>query len=365
MKKETHRIGKCKKAAVLACIMIASAFMTACGDKEYLKDITAADYVTLGNYIGIEASADEPVVEDDTVDAYVYNYVWPKISAEEVTEGAVMKGDTVKIDFVGYLDGETFEGGSGSDYDLTIGAHRFIDGFEVGLIGVNIGETVSLNLTFPDPYESNPNLSGEPVVFEVTVKGIGRRKITDDFVQSLGIEGCSTEQDFMSYLYNVFYDDAVQTYNDTIESTLTNTIMADCTFKEPPAKMVERYARDIEEATSVDAQAVYGMTLARYMLLSQGMDEDAYKEYFQEQALTKVQQYIMYQAIADVEGLNATDEQLQEEINSRVKAYGYESAEAYREDNDVETLREWIMARNVLGFLKENGSITMTSVIVD
>ena len=363
MKKETQGIGRCKKAAVLMCTMIASVFMTACGGKEYLKDITAADYVTLGNYIGIEASAAEPVVADGMVDAYFSYYVLPQIPADEVKGRAIEEGDTANIDFVGYLDGETFEGGTGSDYDLTIGAHQFIDGFEAGLVGVNVGETVSLDLTFPDPYENNPDLSGAPVVFEVTVNSIGVKNI-DAYVQTLGIEGCSTEQDFRSYLYNLFYDDAVQTYNDTIESVLTNTIMADCTFKEPPAKMVERYARNIEEAMSAQVRAVYGMTLASYMQL-QGMDEAAYKEQFQDQAITAAQQYIMYQAIADVEGLNATDEQLQEEISSRAEVYGYEFEEAYREDNDVETLREWVMARNVLEFLKENGNIMMISTIVD
>lgn len=363
MKKEIQRIGKRKKTAVLACAMIASTFMTACGSKEYLKDITAADYVTLGNYIGIEASADEPVVEDGMVDMYFSYYVLPQIPAEEVTGRAIEEGDTVNIDFVGYLDGEAFDGGTGSDYDLTIGAHQFIDGFEAGLVGVDIGETVSLDLTFPDPYDSNPDLSGAPVVFEVTVNSIGRKDI-DAYVQTLGIEGCSTKQDFMSYLYNIFYDDAVQTYNNTIESTLTNTIMADCTFKEPPAKMVERYAGDIEEIMSEQAEA-YGMTLAAFMQTYYGMDETAYKEWFREEALTEAQQYIMYQAIADAEGLNATDEQLQEEINSRVEAYGYESEEAYRESNDVEMLREWVMGRNVLEFLKENGNIMMTSTIVD
>ena len=163
----------------------------------------------------------------------------------------------------------------------------------------------------------------------------------------------------MGYLYNVFYDDAVQTYNNTIETTLTNTIMADCTFEEPPAEMVERYARDNEEAPNAQIQAVYGMTLASYMQLYQGMDEAAYKEYFKEQAFTEVQQYIMYQAIADIEGLNATDKQLQEEIDSRVEAYGYESEKAYRESNDVEMLKEWLMQENVMEFLKENGNITM------
>lgn len=355
MKKETQRIGKRKKAAVLVCAIIASVFMTACGskDKEYLKDITASDYVTLGNYIGIEASAEEPVVDDGKVDAYYAHYL-QRIPIDAVMERPIEEGDTVNIDFVGYLDGEAFEGGTGSDYDLKIGSHRFIDGFEDGLIGVNYGETVSLDLTFPDPYSHNPDLSGVPVVFVVTVNG---RKDIDGYVQSLGIEGCSTEQDFMNYLYNALYDDAVQTYNDTIESTLTNTIMADCTFKEPPAKMVERYAQAIEETSAAQA-AVYGMTLADYM----GTDAATYKEQFKTWAFTQVQQYIMYQAIADIEGLNVTDEQLKEEIAGRVEAYGYESEEAYRESNDVETLREWIMGRNVLEFLKENGDITMIPV---
>lgn len=356
MKKETQGILKSRKAAVLAVALAASTLMTACG-KEYLKDIQASDYVTLGNYLGIEASADEPVVEDGMVDAYFSYYVLPQVSAEEVTGRAIEEGDTVNIDFVGYLDGEAFEGGTGSDYELTIGAHQFIDGFESGLIGVNVGETVSLNLAFPDPYENNPDLSGAPVVFEVTVNSIGRKDI-DSYVQALGIEGCNTEADYRDYLYNAFYDSAVQTYNQTIESTLTNTIMADCTFKEPPAKMVKRYAEDLERAMSAQAEA-YGMTLAALMQGYYGMDEAAYKEQFQAEALTEVQQYIMYQAIADAEGLNVTDEQLQEEIDSRVEAYGYESEKDYRENADVEMLREWIMGRNVLEFLKENGNITM------
>ena len=168
----------------------------------------------------------------------------------------------------------------------------------------------------------------------------------------------------MSYLYNVFYDDAVQNYNNTIESILTNTIMADCTFKEPPSEMVERHVNEIEKAMTAQA-GMYGMTLAAFMQAYNGMDETAYMEQFREDAFTEVQQYIMYQAIADAEGLNATDEQLQEEIESRVEIYGYESEEAYRESTDVEMIREWLMRKNVMEFLKENGNIMMTSTIVD
>ena len=360
MKKEAQRFGKSRKATVLVCAMITAVFMTACGNKEYLKDIKASDYVTLGNYIGIEASAEEPVVEDGEVEAYYRYRVLPQIPIDEVMEGPVKEGDTVNIDFVGYLDGEAFEGGTGSDYDLKIGSHWFIDGFEDGLIGVNCGETVSLDLTFPDPY-SNPDLAGAPVVFKVTVNG---RKDIDAYVQALGIEDCNTEQDYMNYLYNLLYDNAVQNYNDTIESILTNTIMADCTFEEPPVKMVERHAEDIEKAVSAQIQAMYGITLAGYMQL-QGIDEAAYKEQFKADAVIETQQYIMYQAIADAEGLNPTDEEFQEEVSSIVEVYGYESEKAFRESTDMEMLKEELMRRNVMDFLKENGNITMTSVIVD
>ena len=354
---------KRSKATVLAVILAVSTLVTACGSKEYLKDIKASDYVTLGNYIGIEAEAPEPAVEDGMVDMYLAYYVMPQIPTDEVTGRAIEEGDTVNIDFVGYLDGETFEGGTGSNYDLTIGAHQFIDGFEEGLIGVNAGETVSLDLTFPDPYRSNTELSGAPVVFEVTVNSIGRKDI-DAYVLTLGLEGCSTEEDFREYLYNVFYNNAVLNYEETIESKLTNTIMAGCTFKEPPTEMVERFAQNIEnERSSLAAQ--YGMTLESYMLNSAGMDEAAYKEQFKTEAVTEAQQYIMYQAIADAEGLNPTDEQLQEEIGSIVEVYGYESEEAFRENTDMEMFKEQLMRRNVMDFLKENGTILKTTVTED
>lgn len=361
MKKGINSMAQRRKSVALSVIMVSTLLMTACGKTEYLKDIKASDYVTLGNYIGLEASAQEPVVEDGMVEMYLSYYIMPQIPAQEVTGRAIEEGDTANIDFVGYLDGEAFEGGTGSNYDLTIGAHQFIDGFEEGLIGVNIGETVSLDLAFPDPYTTNPDLSGEPVVFEVTVNSISRRELTDDFVQSLGIEGCSTVQDFKDYLNNAFYDSAVMDYENTIETTLINTVMADSTFKEPPADMVERFYNSIVGILTEQA-AAQSMTLDDYMLYYYGMDKNTYEGQFRDEALKEAQQYIMYQAIADAEGLNPTDEQIQEEISRIVETYSYESEEAYRESNDVELLKEQIMRNNVMEFLKENGKIEMTSV---
>lgn len=356
-----------KKTAVLVAVL-AAVLLTACGNKEYLKDIKAVDYVTLGNYVGIEASAAEPVVEDGLVDMYIQYYILPSYATtEEVTGRVVELGDTVNIDYVGYRDGVAFEGGTASGYNLTIGSHQFIDGFEDGLIGADIGEKVSLNLNFPDPYDSNPDLAGAPVVFDVTVNSISRQQVpelTDEFVQSLGIGGCETEKDLRDYVYNTFYENAVQTYETTIETTLVNTIMADCTFKEPPAKMVERFAQNIEDAMTSQA-TVQNMSLTDYMKNYYGMGAQEYEEKFRTEALTAAQQYIMLQAIADAEGLNPTDDQVQEEIGNRVETYHYESEKAYRESADIEMLKEQLMKKNVMGFLKENGKIETTSTIED
>lgn len=368
MKKEMKLMSKGRRRAALAAAAAMTLLLTACGSREYLKGIKASDYVTLGNYIGIEAEAAEPIVEAEMVDAYIEYYLLPAYTTlEPVTGRAVEEGDTVNIDYVGYIDGEPFAGGTDSGHNLTIGSHTFIDGFEDGLVGANVGETLSLELEFPNPYNPNPNLSGVPVIFDVTINSINIQNVpefNDEFVQTLRIEGCTTEKELRDYLYSIFYDDAVQTYENTIETILTDTVMSNCTFKEPPAEMVERFAQNIEDVMTAQAQ-VQGATLADYMQYYYGMDEAAYKAQFQEDALTVAQQYIMYQAIADKEGLNSTDEQLQAEIDNRVEAYGYESEEDYRDSVDVEMLREELMRQNVMEFLKENGNIMMTSTIVD
>lgn len=360
------------RAAVLAVTLTVSALLCACGSKEYLKDIKASDYVTLGNYTGIEVNEEKAEIDDSIVDTYIESYLLPDFATvEEVTGRPVQEGDTVNIDYAGYLDGEQFDGGTASGQSLTIGSHTFIDGFEDGLIGANAGDKLSLDLSFPVPYPNNPDLAGKPVVFEVTVNSIGIRKIpelNDEFAATagtaMGIEDCTTVQELKDYLRERFEEQEELRFETAVENDLTNTIMADCTFKEPPAEMVKRFVQNITDVQTAQAQ-VQGMTLSDYMLNYYGMDQAAYEAEFQSNALTGAQQYIMYQAIADIEGLNPTEEQIQEEIDSRVEAYGYESEEKYLESVDEEMLKEQVMRDNVMAFLKENGKITATTAIAD
>ena len=161
-----------KKFLSLGLILVLCAVCLAgCGKKDRLlfkKGLSK--YIELGDFEGItvDTSSDEfEKMYDDILSEDSKAFV----SYETVTEGKVKDGDIANITFVGKKDGVAFEGGSGTT-DLTIGSGQFIDGFEEGLIGVEIGKTVDLNLTFPNPYPNNPDLAGKPVIFTVTVNSI-------------------------------------------------------------------------------------------------------------------------------------------------------------------------------------------------
>lgn len=361
-----------RKICVIAAVFASSLFLTACGSKEYLKDIKAEKYVTLGTYTGIEAAVNKPEVPEGAVDSYIYdNYLGPKAEKVPVTGRAVQEGDVANIDFVGYHDGTAFDGGTGTGFDLTIGSGQFIEGFEEGLIGANIGETRNLNLTFPDPY-TNPDLAGEDVVFEVTVNSISENKapeLTDELVKQLGedgynIGGAQTAQELNEWVYSLYEQSVQSTYDNEIETAMASTIMEGSTFKEPPEEMVKRFTTSIENNMNARASSL-GMTLAQYMQIYQGMDAEAYRAAFDEEGVRMTKQYIMYQAIADREGLVPTEDEVSGEISALMTIYGYASEEELKKSVDVESLREDLMRKNVVAFLKENGNIHETAAAAE
>ncbi len=361
-----------RKVCVIAAVFVSSLFLTACGSKEYLKDIKAEKYVTLGTYTGIEATVDRLEVTESAVDSYIYDgYLMPKAEKVPVTGRTVQEGDVANIDFVGYHDDVAFEGGTAEGYDLTIGSGRFIKGFEEGLIGANIGDTRSLDLTFPDPYD-NPDLAGEDVVFEVTVNSISESKapeLTDELVKQLGEEGyntggAQTAQELKDYVYSIYNQTAQSTYDNEIETAMASAIMENSTFQDPPEKMVDRFITSIENSMSVRASSL-GMSLAQYMQFYRNLDEAGYRALFDEEGVRMAKQYIMYQAIADKEGLMPTEEEVAGEISALMTVYGYASEEELKKSVDMESLKEDLMRKKVVAFLKENGNIHENVIAMD
>lgn len=345
------------KMSLLLAIMAVAALLTACGSKEYLKDLNASKYVTLGEYKGVAVEIDTVKVEDADVESALEYILSSAMTTQEVTGRAVQEGDVVSIDFAGYKDGVAFDGGTGSK-DLEIGSHTFIDGFESGLIGYKVGDHVALNLTFPENYQS-AELAGQAVVFEVDINKISEKvlpELNDEFVTNLGMDDLKTVDDLKKYVYDLLLQDEQEAYNNELKASITEAVVKNCEFKALPEEYENRYYTTL--STSITSQAnAQGMTLQQYMSYYYGAGAD-YTAALKENAKKTAEQYMMFQAIADVEKITVSEQELNDEINNRVETFGYESVEKFKETTDVETFREMMMANKVMDFLIENAQIT-------
>jgi len=351
-----------KKMMLLTAAILLAGILSACGkDISYLSGIKASDYVTLGTYKGIEVNQPEPEVTDEYVDSYIEYLRSQRSVMEEVTDRkTVQEGDTVNIDYAGYRDGVAFEGGTAQGANLTIGSGSFIEGFEEGLIGADVGETVSLDLNFPAEYKPNPDMAGVAVTFEVTVNSISileTPELTDEFVKELEIEGCGTVEELKTYVYDAFYAEAVSLYDDAVAGDITKAVMANSVFSDPPEKMVKRYQDMLLESMTAQATA-YGLNLDTYMMTYYNMDTEAYMDVMKEDAVTMAQQYIMFQAIADAEGISPTKEETAKAMEEEVSDFGYDSVEKFKEEVGEEVFYEYLVSEKVMEFLKSNAVIT-------
>ncbi len=323
------------------------------GPEAYLSGINVADYVTLGEYTGVEVSVDAPVVTDEYLDSYIDYVLQSNMVKTEITDRPVEEGDIVNIDYEGKIDGVAFDGGTAQGYDLTIGSGAFIDGFEDGLIGAQSGETLDVNVTFPEDYRGE-EVAGKDAVFTVTVNSISVEslpELTDEFVQGLDV-GVNTVEEYRQYAYDLLMEEEQNTHDSNAEVAILEAVMANSELQDPPEDMTNRYySRMIDNMTYY--ASMYGYDLETFLSI-QGTSEDAIRE----SSVQAGQEIITMQAIAEAEGLSVTDEELDAEIESNAGSLGYDDVEEYRASLDVEGYREYMMSEKVLDFLLENAVVT-------
>ena len=191
-------------------------------EDSYVDNLNVADYVELGEYIGLEANMVTPYVSDEQVNSYIDSVLAQNMIKNEITDRAVAEGDIADISYVGKKDDVAFEGGTAENYELTIGSNTFIDGFEDGVVGMKIGETKDLNLTFPENYQST-ELAGAEVVFTVTLNKIYEEELpvlNDEFVAGLEIEDVATVDAFRQYVYDNLMEQAQAQHDAEVESVV-------------------------------------------------------------------------------------------------------------------------------------------------
>lgn len=346
-----------KKLLAFMAVIMAAGMLVGCDSEDGntpLKDMEVEKYVTLGEYKGLAVTVAAPAVDETELENLTYSVIQNNITAENgITDRAVADGDVVNIDYVGKKDDVAFNGGTAAGYNLVIGSGTFIDGFEEGLVGVMPGETVDLQLKFPEGYD-NADLAGQDVVFTVTVNFIMPDEINDELIANLGIEGVTNQEELRQYVYDYLYAVALQNQDAVIKNAVLETFVANNTYEKIPKALLEKYEEtsraNIESAAAYNAVDVDTFTNYYY-----GMDFESFIDDYCEDA---VKQDLALQAVANAENLNISDEELETMLSERATASGYASVEEYVGETDKEEFREYFMFEKVLNYLVENSVIS-------
>lgn len=320
-----------------------------------LQDLAVDEYITLADYRNMEVRAVRPAVDDETVTAYIDS----ELLVGSIMDRAVEKGDVADIDFVGRRDGVAFEGGTATGFKLTIGSGGFIPGFEDGLVGVMPGETVDLNLTFPETYKQNPDLAGQEVVFTVTVNSIdgsaAYETVTPEQLQQLGLS-YKTKDEVWEAGKKAVEQKAEETFEANAKSAVVQKLVEESGARSIPAYLVEEEEQNYNlYMTSI--AAMYGVDLDTFVTGIAGLTREEYDSQLNDMCTEIVKQYMVMEAVARAEKIEVTDEMIHDQADEEAIEYGYESGDALIDDVGYTTYRMSIVQEKVLGRLMEIVSV--------
>lgn len=284
----------------------------------FTAEVALKPEVTLGMYKGVEVEKTDVAVTDEEVDAAIDRERENNARMISVEDRAVRDGDMTVIDYEGFVDGESFEGGKDEDYPLTIGSGTFIAGFEEQLIGAELDKEVEVNVTFPEDYQAS-ELAGKPAVFKCIVKEIREKELPE-----LDDEFASEVSEF----------DTLAEYREDVKKNLTERKEAEAKAAKEE-KVVEAIIADakmdIPEAMLATQQRsmaddfaqrirMQGITIDQYFQFT-GLTREAFLEQLKPQAEERIKSRLVLEAVAKAENLEASDEEYTAEIKKMAEAY--------------------------------------------
>lgn len=320
-----------------------------------IADVPVKPDVEIETYKGIKIPEFVYTVSDADVDKDIEETRLRLAKDEEVIDRAAQMTDTVNIDFTGKMDGKEFEGGTAQGYDLTLGSHQFIPGFEEGVVGMNIGETKDVPVTFPEDYQAE-ELKGKEAVFTVTLHKITGKvlpELDEEFAKKMG-------------------SDSVEAYRTKVRERLERNA-ASRSLNETENSIVTEIAKgakaEIPQAM-IDKQNEFALQRLEYNLMYQGIRLDDYLKYlnttreaymhtFDEESKRTVLHQLIVEKIIKLENIEATQEEIDEKIAEQAKSVGKE-AEEYRKTMDprqFEYIESDIKVTKLFNFLKENNEM--------
>lgn len=316
--------------------------------------------VQLGEYKGLEIEELETTVTDEDVELELKRLQEKHAELIVVENGTVENGDTVVIDFEGFVDDVAFEGGKGENYPLEIGSGSFIPGFEEQLIGVSSGEAKDVNVSFPEEYHA-PDLAGKPAVFKVTVHDIKRKQLPeldDEFAKDVNEEVETLDAlkaDIKEKMIKNKTTEAEHHKRDSLVEKAAENVTIDL-----PQAMIETEIDRMFEEFGQRLQA-QGLNLEMYYQFS-GQDKNAMRDQFKADAEKRVRINLTLEAIAAAENLEVTDEEVDAELEKMADLYKRsvdELKQILAMQGGTDALKGDLVIRKAVDFLVENSKVAV------
>ena len=287
----------------------------------FTAEVALKPPVELGKYKGVKCTKIDTSVSDEEIDKRIEEEKERDSRIVPVTDRAIKDKDIATIDFEGFVDGVAFDGGKGTDYDLTIGSHSFIDTFEEQLIGKSIGDDTEVNVTFPEDYQEK-SLAGKAAVFKVSVKGIKEKQIPEldeDYVSDKGFDSI---EDYREDIKKGIAGKKENEAKAAKEDELLEAIIEDSKMDIPEA-MIDTEADGLVRSFTRNIVS-QGMSLDMYMQYT-GMTRERLKDQMKEQAEKNIKSRLVLEAVAKAEGIESTDEDFDKEVEKMASQYKMES----------------------------------------
>lgn len=309
--------------------------------------------VKLGKYKGVKVEATEVTVTDEEVDAKIEKERENNARTIEVTDRPVKDGDMTVLDFEGFVDGVAFDGGKGENYPLTIGSGAFIPGFEEQLVGAEIGKEVEVNVTFPEDYQAE-ELKGKAAVFKCTIKEIKEKELPaldDEFASE--VSEFDTLEEYKRDVKETLTIEKEKAAREAKEAAVIDAIIADSEMDIPEAMVTTQQKQMIDEFAQ--RMQMQGLSMEQYFQFT-GATLDKMMEQVKPQAETRIKSRLVLEAVAAKEGIEATEEDYEEEIKTMAEVYQMEpdKIKEMLPEKSVKGIKEDIAVKKAAEFVVNN-----------
>lgn len=319
-------------------------------DKEtgftFRATVTVKPEVSVKDYKGISAEKVIGEVSDEDVDKEIEQLRERNARSITIEDRPAQNGDATVIDFEGFVDGVAFDGGKGDGYQLTLGSGQFIPGFEEQIVGHTLGEEFDVNVTFPEEYHSD-ELAGKASVFKVKlheIKGKELPELDDEFAKD--VSEFDTLAEFKDDVRKKLQENSDRKAQEDFETKLVDQVIENLESDIPECMFenkIDELVRDFEYRLSSQ-----GMNMQLYLQYT-GMEMDSFRKSFREQAERQVKIRLALEKIAELEGLEASDEEVEKELEKMAEAY----------KTDIERLRTMIPVKDVKHDIKAQKAIDL------